>query len=169
MNKKAFTLTELVLYFAILGVIIAFVSTFAFQISSGRMKAINYLELQENGRFLLQRITQEIRNAQSVSFAESTFGTNPGKLVLVKSEVAKTPTIIEAIDNVLYIKQGATDYRALTSNEVKVESLIFNKFSAAKMPENIQTEIILQHINPSGRTEFFASVTLTESVSVRKR
>lgn len=168
-NKSAFTLIEFILYFAIFGVIIAIVSTFAFQISSGRMKTINYLELQENGRFLLQRIAQEIRNAEGVSFVESTFGLNPGKLVLQKSELAKNPTIIEAKSNVLYIKQGTTDYRALTSDEVKVESLIFRKFSTAKTPENIQIEIILQHINPSGRTEFAASAKLTESVSVRKR
>ncbi len=167
-SKSGFTLVELLLYFTILAVVITIISSFAFEINSGRMKVAHNLEIQENGRFVLQRLSQEIKEAKSIDLTKSTLNTNPGKLALTKYNAADTPTIFEIRNNALTIMQGTKGPYALTSNEVIIDNLTFQSLDILKSPENIKITLTLKHLNPSARPDWDAQMTWEETVAIRQ-
>ena len=64
--KKAFTLIEFLIYMAILATILVLMSGFFWNIIFGNIKETSYQEVQQNGRFALTKITQEIKKATGI-------------------------------------------------------------------------------------------------------
>jgi len=165
--KQGFTLIETLFYALIIsGVLIAGIF-FSLDILEGQQKARSYQEAQQNARFGMERMVQEIKSANDINTTSSTFLTNPGYLSLSHEVSSKNPTIFSVSDEKLVMKQGANATSALTSDIVRVTNLIFTDLSVANRTKNIRISMRVEHVNPDNVTVFTASTTLETSVTIR--
>ena len=63
---RAFTLIELIIYIAIVGLILVVASTFAWQIIQGNIKLSAYREVEQNANFAMEKIAFAIRNSSRI-------------------------------------------------------------------------------------------------------
>lgn len=59
-NKKGFTLIEVILYLAIAGIVLYFISAFAFNSIFGKSKIESVQEINQNGQSILNEISKDI-------------------------------------------------------------------------------------------------------------
>ena len=168
MNKqRGFTLVETLLYIAIIGGILTFTVNFSLTILDGQQKARSYQEAQQNARFSVDRISQEIRSALDVNVSSSTFLASPGALSLSHRDSAKGPTIFDVSESRIRMRQGTTTSVFLTSDRVVVSSLIFEDLSFTNRTKNIRVSLSLYHSNPESSSILNGSTTLQSSVTLR--
>ncbi|MEK7166130.1 MAG: type II secretion system protein [Patescibacteria group bacterium] len=166
-TKEGFTLIESIIYsLMISGMIIAAV-LFALNVSEGQQKARSYQEVQQNARFALERIVQEIKSANDLNTTSSVFGAHPGYLSLSHEDSSKNPTIFSVASEKLVMKQGANATSTLTSDNVRVTNLIFTNLSMANRTKNIRISMRVEHVNPDNVTVFTASTTIETSATIR--
>jgi prepilin-type N-terminal cleavage/methylation domain-containing protein len=163
MKNKGFTLVELLIYIAIIGVLLVSMVGFLWTIVSGNIKETAYQEVQQNGRSTLTKITQEIKKATGV--INPSPGFSASSLSLSMADPNLNPTIFNLIDGKLRITQRANSYY-LTSDQVIVSNLQFTNLSYEDTPGTIRIEMTLERINPANRTEYQASLSLNSTVSL---
>jgi len=160
--KKAFTLIEFLIYMAILATILVLMSGFFWNIIFGNIKETSYQEVQQNGRFALTKITQEIKKATGINSPLA--GSSSDTLSLAMADAL--PTIFDLVNGKLRITQGSQGPFELTSDEVRVSNLLFTNLSYPNTPGTIRIEMTIEHLNPSGRMEYQASIDLKTTVSL---
>ncbi|MDO8663474.1 MAG: prepilin-type N-terminal cleavage/methylation domain-containing protein [Candidatus Wildermuthbacteria bacterium] len=97
--KKGFTLIELIIYIAIVAAVLTVSSSFAWNVIQGDTKTMAYREVQQNGRFVMEKITRAIRSGQN-------------------------PSIFTVQNGIIY-QSGA----ALTTDQVRVTDLRFTSIA----------------------------------------
>ncbi|MCH8741572.1 hypothetical protein IH779_01600 [Patescibacteria group bacterium] len=161
---KSFTLIELIIYIAIIGVVLIFMSGFLWNIIFGNIKETAYQEVQQNARFALTKITQETKKAAGINNPSP--GNSAPSLSLAMAASHLDPTVFDVVDGKLRITQGASGPYALTSDQVIVSNLQFTNLSYPDTPGTVRAEMTIEHINPSARTEYAASINLISSISL---
>jgi competence protein ComGC len=165
MKKQAFTLVEFLIYLGILSLVLVLTAGFLWDFIFGNIKATSYREVQENGRFALLKITQEIKKATEINSPPPSSSSSTLSLARIDSHL--NPTVFDVINGRLRIRRGLTGTSYyLTSDQVIVSSLQFTNLSYPETPGIIRVEIVLEHINPGNRTEYQTSVNLESSVSL---
>jgi len=173
-NKKGATLIELIIYITIVTGILIMASTFAWNIINNKSKSQAVQEVQENGRFIMEKLTQEIRAAYNITSVTNT----PPKLTLSMKDTNLNPTITEVFylqNNSLMFSQSNQTYCTpavpcvLNSNQVKITNLNFTNLSSGNKTQNIKINLTIEHINPNQRPEWQASVNLESTVELRDR
>jgi len=160
-NKDGFTLIELTIYIAILATILALTTEFLWLIVLGNIKETSYQEIQQNGRFAITKITQEIKRATGIISPDP--GSSSESLSL---SMADGSTINFGLSNgKLQISQGSNSY-FLTTDRIIVKNLQFNNNSYQDTPGIIQVKIEISHINPANRKEYQASINLGSSIAL---
>jgi type II secretory pathway pseudopilin PulG len=161
---RGFTLVELIIYIAILVVILVLAVSFLWMIVSGNIKEGFFQEVQQNGRFALTKITQEIKKATGI-ISPSLAG-SANFLSLRMADPNLNPTIFDVDNGKLRIIQGSNPSYYLTTDQVIVSNLQFTNLSYENTPGAIQIDITIDHLNPGGRMEYQASVNLKSTVSL---
>jgi len=164
MQNRGFTLVEFLLYIGILVMILALASSFLWSFLFGNIKERNYQEVQQNGTFVLAKITQEIKKASQINSPSP--GAASDSLSLVMASSSLNPTIFDITNGKLRIAQGARGPFELTSNEVRVSRLQFTNLSYQNTPGAVRIELTLEYLNPEGRAEYEASINLQSTVSL---
>jgi len=164
--KKGFTLIELLLYVAIISLVLVSVTGFFWNITSGNIKEQSYQEVQQNGRFAMTKITQEIKKATGIN--NPIPGSSANSLSLIMSEPNLNPTIFDVSGGKLRITQGVSAPIELTTDQVVVSNLQFTNLSYLNTPGTIRVEMTLENLNPSGKSEYQASIDLKTTVSLLK-
>ncbi|MFC1656535.1 type II secretion system protein J [Patescibacteria group bacterium] len=150
MKKSAFTLIEILLYAAIVGVILLFISGFIIDIIDSKGKNDANLEIQNNANLAIERITQDIRNAQSIIPQAS-----DQILVLNMTDMPNIDLIMYIVlNNRIYVWPNAPNNEPipLTSEKISVSNLSFNVISDGSIdpmyPDNpiIQTKFDITHV-----------------------
>jgi len=168
MNKKAFTLIEILIYTTIVAIFLVTAINFSLDVIAGKVKARSMREVQQNSCFAIERMTQEIRRAEDINLTESVFDTHPGVLSLVMPETEKNPTVFDlSLDGALRMTQGTSTPEILFSNQVAATNLVFTNLSPLAWSKNIKINLTVQYKNPE-RKEFEATSTLETAVSLRK-
>ena len=162
--EKAFTLIEFLIYMAILATILVIMTGFFWDIIFGNIKETSYQEVQQNGRFALTKITQEIKKATGINIPLA--GSSSNTLSLAMANASLNPTIFDLANGKLRITQGTKGPLELTSDEARVSSLLFTNLSYPNTPGTIRIEMTIEHLNPSGRMEYQASIDLKTTVSL---
>jgi len=162
--KKGFTLIELLVYVAILGLILASITGFFWSIASGNIKENSYQEVQQNGRFVMTKITQEIKKAIGINSPAP--GSSVNSLSLIMSEPNLNPTIFDVSGGKLMMTQGASAPIELTTDQIRVSNLQFTNLSYLNTPGTLRVEMTLENLNPSGKSEYQASLDLKTTVSL---
>lgn len=164
--KKSFTLIELLIFIAILSLFLISITGFFSNFISSNIKEQSYQEVQQNGRFAMTKITQEIKKAIGINNPAP--GSSANSLSLIMSGPNLNPTIFDVSGGKLRITQGASVPIELTTDQVVVSNLQFTNLSYLNTPGTLRVEMTLESLNPSGKTEYQASLDLKATVSLLK-
>ncbi|MBI2052873.1 MAG: prepilin-type N-terminal cleavage/methylation domain-containing protein [Candidatus Ryanbacteria bacterium] len=165
MPQRAFSLIEIIIYLAILGLVVVGFGTYVLSISSSRQKTDVVVKVQANARISLDTIAQKIRAARSINIGSSVFNTDPGVLSLAMSDASKNPTIInlDRDNGILQVQEGAGSPAAVTSKEVAITNLVFTNIATPGVRSNIRIQITVEYPGSSGYSQ-----SLESNVSLRQ-
>lgn len=166
-NNKGFTLVEVIAYVAILLIFVGGMVFFSLDIILGSQKAYVINEVQNNVSFARERILIDIREAETVNIGASTLGSHPGVLQIESTNGAEDPIIYDISGNRLRVQYGANPAQFLTSEFVEVTNLVFTDLSVNNLSQNIQVDLTMQHVNPTGVNEYDWEETIQFSGTVR--
>ena len=164
-TEKGFTLIEVLLYLAIVGIIIQGFITFILSITDINSKTYVTQEVQANTRMILGLISQKIRAADDILTPSE--GNSTSTLILDMPN--PDPDLTFSItDGVLGMAEGAASSTPITSNKVNISNLTFTNLATAGEKDNIRIEITAIDFKMGESKEFQYSQTLQTSVSLRK-
>ena len=168
MDKKGFTLIEILIYTTIIAVFLVTAINFSLGIIASKAKAKSVREVEQNSRFAIERMSQEIRRAVDINLSDSVFNQHPGVLSLAMPEDSDNPTVFDlSSDGALRITQGTSTPQILTSDQVEVSNLVFTNLSPNDWSKNIKINLTVQYKN-SQREEFNSSSTVETAIGLRK-
>ena len=154
----------MLIYIAILVLMLAVIMNMVVSVvRSGRI--INALRNVENSAIVsLERITRELRQAESVNVSLSTLDSNPGKLVLEGIDETGSPRTVEFYLSLgrLFLKENGVDVGTLSQSDTQVSILIFRHF-AGPNSEGIRIEMTLE----SGTSTYYRSEKFYSSAILR--
>lgn len=160
--KKGVTLIEVVVYaiiFAILG--IAVIQVLAV-LSRNFAGASRMRELATSAALSLDRITREIKEADTFVSASSTLSASPGILTIQSTHPTSTTRTIKfsvGSDGDLLVNENNGAEYSLTSANIDVESLIFRRVTGTSTL--IKVELTLKHAQATTtRANFNASAVM---------
>ena len=145
-KQQGFTLLEIILYIALLAIMLTGVTYFTLDIIYSQVKANAFREVQQNARFALQRMTYEIRKAESIaSISDNTLVLNNG---------SDPQVTLSFTDNKITVQVNGGDIEDLTTEEVEVSGSFTDMsytYSGAVIPmsENVKIEMDISHYNPA--------------------
>lgn len=157
-SEEAFTLIELMIYIGILGAVLVFSSGFFWNITLGYIKENSREELQQNARFVFSKITQEIREANSV--ISPLVGEEVDFLELANIEEGVISFRKNEQGSLLMTKGGQSF--EMTSSRVIVRDLKFTHSQGGIIKIVIDFTIL----NPSNMQEYNSSLSLNTSAAL---
>ena len=159
-NKKGFTLIEILVYASLLALLIVLMANAVASLSHIIGEAKTERALRSSAEAALERITREIRFADTVNMGLSVLNTNPGTLVLTSinpfTETAQTITI-SVTGNRVTIQKDANPVEYLTSDNTTVTNLIFRRIVNGTVSESIRAELTI------GGENFYSTTVLRRS------
>jgi type II secretory pathway pseudopilin PulG len=129
-HTKGFSLVEMVVYVSILAVVFVIVVNTLLIVSRSYSSIKISLDINNSATVSMERIISEIRKANSVNLVQSTFDSNPGRLVLNTVDNVGLPLIVDFYleDDTLKLKEGGLFSGDLTDG-VDVTNLVFRRIS----------------------------------------
>jgi len=165
-SGAGFTLVELMIYIALVAGILIAATSFAWNIINSRTKAFVIQEVEQNGRFIMERLTQEIHQATQITSPAP--GVSDSSLVLVMRNNQNDPTTFTLNTNRIVITQGNDPSLPLNSDQVLVTDLQFINYSTPNSrTNNVKVILRLEHLNPNNRQEWQASDTFTTTIELK--
>lgn len=131
--KRGYTLIEIVVYIAVLSLVsIVVVNSFIVSISSSKV-AFEKRNLLEAGNTIMERMAREIRLADTVVDANSTFDSDPGVLEISSTDsVSGTRTVKFQVDSgEMSMYENGSLYGSISGDKVAVSSLFFRKITTS--------------------------------------
>lgn len=146
-KRNGFTLVEIVIYLGLLAIFTTIITNLFLSESRTWLNARASRDANDAGRLIMERLIQEIRLARSVDVLESSFGMNPGKLVL---ETFADTTSSQASILGIFLDGDEIkierDYGAavpLSGSSVSVTNLVFHHMLSAQS-ELIRIELSVE-------------------------
>lgn len=136
--QRGFTLVEMVVYAAILGIIAVLSISSMFAMTRAFTDLRVSRDLNSSATALFERLTRDIRGAYDIDAAQSTFGTHPGQLMLNTKDSGGVNTTVEyyVTGNRVYIREGGVDQGSIMTTGTTVSSFIVRQLS------NINTKAV---------------------------
>jgi len=122
-QSKGFTLVELLVYMSVVVLAVTVFMNFVIEVTKHATVAEAKQEIQQSARFLLSRMSQNIRTAASIDSGNSSFDIDQGKLTLLQNGGAES---FYLQDNVVYY-DDASGPVSLTGDKVRVTRLRFQQ------------------------------------------
>lgn len=129
-QNKGFTLFEMIIYIAVIGMMFAVTihTIVSFTQSYRRLAVLRSLD--RSAVTILERMTRDIRNANSVDAAQSVFVTNPGTLAVVQTSGSNsTTTRYYTQSGQMLLDINGAYVGPLTLNSAQVNSLVFQQMT----------------------------------------
>ncbi len=155
--QSGFSLIEMVVYvsiFAMLAVVV--INSYMVIVASFNRTQTNR-DLQESGNAVMERISREIRQAKSITVANSTLGTTPGTLEMATTDASGTSATVKFIleSGGVNIYSNGTLIGNLVGQNVTATSLIFRQMTTTA-GTGVKVELTLQDARgKEHRTENF--------------
>ncbi|MBI4837121.1 MAG: hypothetical protein HY813_01790 [Candidatus Portnoybacteria bacterium] len=168
-----FTLTELLVYLAVFVIILAVVVSFLFWAVNSNNFARASIEVQDNVRKALERMTYEIRSASGVYVPTSAFNSPGSQLSLATTldlPAGETITYEDFyLDNgKLFLKKEGSRAEQITSDKVTITSLDFKYLTSTTTAESIQIGLTVDYNNPSADPYLQAESNSTTTATLRE-
>ncbi|MCK5461075.1 type II secretion system protein [Candidatus Gracilibacteria bacterium] len=152
-KRSGFTLIELLLYVAISGIVLMVTSFLLITFLQARIKNQTMMEVGQGGIHVMQIITQNIRNANTVN--SPTPATSASILSLSGESFVDNPIVFDVVDGTLRMKEGLAGIPiALTSSRITISNLSFINFARSGTADAVQVKFTISHVNEGGRNEY---------------
>jgi len=169
MNKaqKGFALIELILYVGICAFMLFVIFMFISQILESRVKGQTIAEVEQQGDWAVQVITQAIRNSVS-PINSPTAGSSASSLSLKMTDGTKNPTIFTLSSGAITISEGGAGAVSLTNSNIIISSLTFQNLTRSGTKGDIEFSFTAAYNNQNNTSqEFNYSKTFYATASVR--
>lgn len=164
-NPAGFTLIELLLYIVIISILLGAITAFFGMSLDARVKNETINEVDQQGAFALDTISQTVRNATAIT--APAVGATGSTLSVTVPTGGLSPTVFSLNSGIISMTEGANPANNLTSNLMNTSSLTFKNVSRPSTPGIVQISLTISRKNPSGRNEYDYTKTFTTSVAVR--
>jgi type II secretory pathway pseudopilin PulG len=165
-RKKGFTLVEIIIYFGLVSIILILIIGFSLNIFESTNKNNVYREIQQNGRFIMQKIDSAIKSASELNHPSS-LGESSDYLSLATQNSETDPIIIELSSEDIFITKGEQDSYQLNSSQTKITNLEFLNISYPDNPGTIKTSLTISYNNISEKNEYQASLDFSLTTNLR--
>lgn len=133
MRNKGFTLIETLIYSALVTLITTFSVLAVYQLIDTGTRGKNLEQLNENQRFLEQKIYWTLQSVSAINSPAS--GATSTVLSVNKIGFADNPVVIDVVSDAARIKRGVEAASLITADSyVAVQDLVFHQFSFSGKP-----------------------------------
>jgi hypothetical protein len=140
---RGYSIVEIIVYLAIFTAIsILVINSFLVILSSFNKTNMNR-KLLESGSIVMERVSREIRHANSIDIVNSALGANPGILQLNMS-AGGYMKFKEEINGELYLYNNSSTGNNLLGQNVSLTNLIFRRITTTES-EAVKIEMTLQY------------------------
>lgn len=163
--KKGFTLMEILVYLAVLVMVISAVLTFLVWAIKSNTKAKAMREVSDAGNRVMEIMTREIREAESIYTPTSAAAQLSLETLhyLSPGENAGYLDFYLCDGTTLCFKKESDSPIALTPDNIEVSHLEFTQMATSSVQINLE----INYKNPQNRPEYQASINLISSASLR--
>ena len=140
-----FSLIEVLFYVSMLSVFILVLSTFWGTLQDVQLKGRAMNTVSTEAAFMLNRITQAIRNASSISSPVA--ANSASSLTLASSTPASNPTIFDLNNGNVRISSGSSPYTNLNSPWVTITNLTFSNLTGANAKGVVRIQMTVSYKN----------------------
>lgn len=165
--KKGFTLIEFIIYIAISGIFLVTAGALVINIFYGKAKLSAIEEVSQNARMAMEKISERIRNAQSVNNPGQGISDQTLSLEMIDAQI--NPTVFDFYDGAIRIKEGVSSAVTITSSEVIVTNLQFHNISYPATPGTIRVQMTLKFNNPENKQEYNFEKTFFTTANLRTK
>ncbi|HKY73798.1 MAG TPA: prepilin-type N-terminal cleavage/methylation domain-containing protein [Patescibacteria group bacterium] len=164
-SKNGFTLIEIIIYVAILSIFIGGAIQFAWNVIYSRTKTLEYQNVTQNARLIVERISLEIRNASSIN------SIGASSISLASDDSSRNPTVIDLSGGRVQVGYGSSGSCPtsspcfLTDSNINVSSLTFTNLSAS-YSANVRVVVVVG--DTADRLEYRITDTATATAEIRK-
>lgn len=162
-SHTGFTILELLLYVGISSTVLLAVSLFLSTMLSSRVKNAAILEVEGQGAFVADVITQSVRNSMGIN--APTLGASGATLSASTLSGATSPTVFAVSSGVIRMTEGVGSAVSLTNSRVTASNFTVTNLSRSGTPGTVRMTFTLTYNNPSGRNEYDVARTFTVSAS----
>ncbi len=166
-HSRGFTIVEMVVYIGALVLVLAVVVSLLLWVIRANSRVYVTNEVVANVEHALSRMTNEIREAQSVY--DPTTTTSQLSLQTRKNvPVGQIFTYVDFFlcDTRLCVKRESQTPQAITSDKIEVQSIEFTQVKTGVIP-SIRIVVNASYLNPTNRSEFNASQQIQATASLR--
>ncbi|OGY22090.1 MAG: hypothetical protein A2126_02265 [Candidatus Woykebacteria bacterium GWB1_45_5] len=160
----------MLVYAALLAIISVVLVSFFIQVVNVTETSRRAREALDNARRSMDVISQEIKHGVNVYTPTSTLGSSPGQLSLETKRDAPADETSTYVDFYLdsegiYLKREGQDAQLLTSEKVRITSLVFRSLNSTSGTPAVRVELTAVYKDPiSGPSN---AVTLVSTTSLR--
>lgn len=167
-NHQGFTLIELVIYIALIGVMVAVVAESFMVVIKLNSRIVSISEMNSNASAAMERIIYEIQNAKYVYTPTSDFTVTSPQLSLATAQGASAEEGMTYIDfylenNTIFLKTEGASSVALTTPAMSVENMQFSYFKNGDT-ESIKIDFI---VRPKNNLTSNSSIHLVSVAALR--
>lgn len=165
LNKRGFTLTELLLYIGISSIVLTATSAFLQYNLRASVRADVRNQVDQQLLHATDVITTKLRSADSISVPAT--GSNGGTLTFLPTGASVLPTVISLAGSSITISENGSAPVPLTGSNVSVDVLSFQNLSYSSTPGTVRVTITGSYVS-DGASEYQYSRSLTTSASLRR-
>jgi len=156
-SKQGMTMVETLVYVAVLVVLLLAITGMLFSMTRSYAAFVGARNLNASASIALERMTREIRAANSITAGSSVFDTSPGRLTIVGPA---TTTEFYIAGDTLYVRENGVDSGALTRSGVSVDSLVFRQLDSG-ISSGVRIELTLSAVTgTTTKTEQFSAFSV---------
>lgn len=167
-SLKGFTIVEILLYIGLSGLFLSAMFPFSMNLHGLFAKAGSDQATAAAARIAAEELVSAIRSADGIDAGASSFGTDPGRLVL---DLAGTgdQLVVDVDDGTLRFRYGASAASALHGSSARVTSLVFeDRSSADGATRHVDFTLSMEASTAlSGRSEYRSAVTIEGGAELR--
>ncbi len=153
LKANGYTLIEVILYVTMVAGVLIVATSFGWNVINARTRAMVTQEVEQNGRFIIDKIAKVTMQAHNVTVPA--LGNSGSSLELEMRDPASDPVTVQIDSGTLSLSQGGGILSALQSDRVEVTDLAFSNLSTPDgKSKNIKIDFTLRYRNPDNRTEW---------------
>lgn len=166
-SQRGFTLIELIVYLAIVGLALTFSVGLAVALVQSDARGTVRSAVDTSAHRALAKVAEAAYAASGIDAGSSSFGADLGRLSLTMRDAARSPTVFGVSGGRLEITEGAGSAIALTAAAVDVTAFRLTRLNPAGAKEGFRVELTVRHVNPSNDPAYQFTQTYVTGLVLR--
>jgi len=163
-STSGFTLIELLLYVVIISTLLSAVTAFYMLAVDARIKNQSINEVNQQGSYVMDYITQTLRNANTIT--TPAVASSGATLALTVPTPALSPTTFTVNGTTLQVTEGTGGAIALTSPVISISNVSFKNLTRSGTNGIVQVSFTVSRTNTSGLNRYDYQKTFVSSAEV---